>query len=176
MKSFQAVHIEASDAMFSIYMRKFDLPLRQTMWPHKFNGTDEAHQTGQSVKGDIVTSISILMDSMEKYGWDERNLKREFFAHGAIQLGSERSLKRGLSLLKSSMVESLRIGVELDYDVLKRICVTVQRWDMVVFGETCRKHLNLDRDPNSVGYESNCLALLEELTAVGMVFTDCKIQ
>ena len=23
----------------------------------------------------------------------------------------------------------------------------------------------LDRDPNSVGYESNCLALLEELTA-----------
>ena len=148
MQRFQAVHIEASDAMFSIYMRKFDLPLR----------------------------ISILMDSMEKYGWDERNLKREFFAHGAIQLGSERSLKRGLSLLKSSMVESLRIGVELDYDVLKRICVTVQRWDMVVFGETCRKHLNLDRDPNSVGYESNCLALLEELTAVGMVFTDCKIQ
>ena len=49
--------------------------------------------------------------------------------------------------------------------MLKRICVTVQRWDMVVFGETCRKHLNLDRDPNSVGYESNCLALLEELTA-----------
>jgi hypothetical protein len=114
MQRFQAVHIEASDAMFSIYMRKFDPPLRQTMWPHKFNGTDEAHQTGQSVKGDIVTSISILMDSMEKYGWDERNLKREFFAHGAIQLGSERSLKRGLSLLKSSMVESLRIGVELD--------------------------------------------------------------
>ncbi len=36
---------------------------------------------------------------------------------------------------------------------------------MVVFGEKCRKHLNLDRDPNSVGYESNCLALLEELTA-----------
>ena len=114
MQRFQAVHIEASDAMFSIYMRKFDLPLRQTMWPHKFNGTDEAHQMVQSVKGVIVTSISILMDSMEKYGWDERNLKREFFAHGAIQLGSERSLKRGLSLLKSSMVESLRIGIELD--------------------------------------------------------------
>ena len=51
MQRFQAVHIEASDAMFSIYMRKFDLPLRQTMWPHKFNGTDEAHQMVQSVKG-----------------------------------------------------------------------------------------------------------------------------
>ena len=91
--------------------------------------------------------------------------KREFFAHGAILLGSEPSIKRCLALLKSPIVESLRIGVELDYDVLKQICVTVQRRDMAVFGETCRKYLNLDRDPNSPGYESNCLALLDELIA-----------
>jgi hypothetical protein len=36
---------------------------------------------------------------------------------------------------------------------------------MAVFGETCKKYLNLDRDPNSAGYESNCLALLDELIA-----------
>jgi hypothetical protein len=146
-------------------MRKFDMPLQNTLRPHKINGTDEAHQTIQSVRGDIVTSIFIIMDSMEKFGWDERNQKREFFAHGAILLGSEPSIKRGLALLKSPIVESLRIGVELDYDVLKQICVTVQRRDMAVFGETCRKYLNLDRDPNSAGYESNCLALLDELIA-----------
>jgi hypothetical protein len=164
-KSFQSAYIKASGALFSVFMRKFDMPLQNTLRPHKINGTDEAHQTIQSVRGDIVTSIFIIMDSMEKFGWDERNQKREFFAHGAILLGSEPSIKRGLALLKSPIVESLRIGVELDYDVLKQICVTVQRRDMAVFGETCRKYLNLDRDPNSPGYESNCLALLDELIA-----------
>ena len=61
-------------------MRKFDGPLQNTLRPHKINGTDEAHQTIQSVRGDIVTSIFIIMDSMEKFHWDERNSKREFFA------------------------------------------------------------------------------------------------
>ena len=36
---------------------------------------------------------------------------------------------------------------------------------MAVFGEIRRKYLNLDRDPNSAGYGSNCLALLDELIA-----------
>ena len=56
--------------MFNVFMRKFDLPLRNTLRPHKINGTDEAHQTVQSVEGDIVTSFFIIMDSMEKFGWE----------------------------------------------------------------------------------------------------------
>ena len=73
-KSFQTAYLKAGGAMFSVFMRKFDLPLRNTLRPHKINGTDEAHQTVQSVEGDIVTSFFIIMDSMEKFGWDERIL------------------------------------------------------------------------------------------------------
>jgi hypothetical protein len=42
-KSFQSSYIKASGAMFSVFMRKFDGPLQNTLRPHKINGTDEAH-------------------------------------------------------------------------------------------------------------------------------------
>ena len=49
--------------------------------------------------GDIATAIFMILDDTEKYGWNDRNSKREYFAHCEALIAQERSLIRVIELL-----------------------------------------------------------------------------
>ncbi len=53
-----------------------------------------------AVEGDIATAIFMILDDTEKYGWNDRNSKREYFAHSEALIAQERSLIRVIELLR----------------------------------------------------------------------------
>ena len=44
-------------------------------------------------------TICIILDSCEKYGWEERNSLREFFTHGHVLMATETCISRAFTLL-----------------------------------------------------------------------------
>ena len=56
----------------------------------------------------------MILDETEKTGWEERNSKREYFAHCDSMIAREKSLLRAIELLKTPIPASRRIGVTID--------------------------------------------------------------
>ncbi len=64
---------------------------------------------------------------MEKYGWKDRNSKSEYYNHCDVLIASEPSLLKVIKLLQRPMMESLRIGVSMDYAVLNQVAIAFMR-------------------------------------------------
>ena len=64
---------------------------------------------------------------MEKYGWKDRNSKSEYYNHCDVMIASEPSLLKVIKLLQRPMMESLRIGVSMDYAVLNQVAIAFMR-------------------------------------------------
>jgi hypothetical protein len=74
-------------------------------------------------------------------------------------------MKRGFELLRMPIVEAQRLGTVMEFDVFKRFCMTMLRRENAVLGPTVRKYMEVDRDPDSAGYEENCLGMFDEMLA-----------
>ena len=110
-------------------------------------------------------ALFIIIDRMEKHGWNDRNAKREFYSHIDILLASEPSLKRAIALIRMPMVEAKRLNTVLDYEVFKRFCTTLLRRESAVLSSTVSKYADITRDPTDPEYEENLIELLDELLA-----------
>jgi hypothetical protein len=66
-----------------------------------------------------------LLDMNEKTGWIERNAKREFMAHADTLLASEASLKKAITILREAIPDARRIATKVDFEVVRRCCVTI---------------------------------------------------
>ena len=59
----------------------------------------------RACEGDIVSAVFIILDLNEKSGWTERNAKREFYAHAHTIVGSEKSLRHALDIIRKTLAE-----------------------------------------------------------------------
>jgi hypothetical protein len=155
----------ANSALYNFLGRIFEAAMRGTQRPHKIFGTDTAESIVQSCQGDAVMALFIIIDRMEKHGWNDRNAKREFYSHIDILLASEPSLKRAIALIRMPMVEAKRLNTVLDYEVFKRFCTTLLRRESAVLSSTVSKYADITRDPTDPEYEENLIELLDELLA-----------
>ena len=162
--AYQKAYKKANNSLYTFLSKKFEKALTDTHRPYKIVGSDESGIV-QSTEGDAVMSLFIIIDKMEKYGWEDRNAKREFYACCDILIGSEPSMKRGMELLRLPIVEAQRLDTVMEFDVFKRFCMTVLRRENAVLGPTVRKYMEVDRNPDSAGYEENCLGMFDELLA-----------
>ena len=137
----------ANSALYNFLGRIFEAAMRGTQRPHKIFGTDTAESIVQSCQGDAVMALFIIIDRMEKHGWNDRNAKREFYSHIDILLASEPSLKRAIALIRMPMVEAKRLNTVLDYEVFKRFCTTLLRRESAVLSSTVSKYADITRDP-----------------------------
>ena len=62
----------------------------------------------------------VAVDLNEKSGWTERNAKREFYAHAHTIVGSEKSLRHALNIIRKTLAEAKRIRVKIEYEVVRR--------------------------------------------------------
>ena len=162
--AYQKAYKKANNSLYTLLSKKYEKALTDTHRPYKIVGSDESGIV-QSTEGDAAMSLFIINDKMEKYGWEDRNAKREFYACCDILIGSEPSMKRGMELLRLPIVEAQRLDTVMEFDVFKRFCMTVLRRENAVLGPTVRKYMEVDRNPDSAGYEENCLGMFDELLA-----------
>ena len=111
-------------------------------------------------------SICIILDSCEKYGWEERNSLHEFFTHGHVLMATESCISRAFTLLRKPLAKALHMGVTLDYAAFKAILISITRREPAILGEAARPYMKLNRDPQSDGYEDNLLPSLDEVMAI----------
>lgn len=104
--------------MYNVFMRFCDTTMRKRNKPVKVHGSDEKSPLVHAVDGDIAIAIFMILDDTEKYGWNDRNSKREYFAH-CEALIVQASIIRVIELLRKPIPESIRIGVIVEYDTLK---------------------------------------------------------
>ena len=116
-------------------------------------------------------SICSILDSCEKYGWEERNSLHEFFTHGHVLMATESCISRAFTLLRKPLAKALHMGVTLDYAAFKAILISITRREPAILGEAARPYMKLNRDPQSDGHEDNLLPRLYSCraTAVGLV-------
>jgi hypothetical protein len=81
----------------------------------------------RACKDDIVSAIFIILDLNEKSGWTERNAKREFYAHAHAIIGSEKSLRHAIAIIRKTLAEAKRIRVRIEWEVVRSVAVMVQR-------------------------------------------------
>ena len=152
-----------SGALYSILARKFEKAMLITKRPYTVGGTVSSALNGtiMACDGDIVMALFILIDKMEKYGWKDRNSKSEYYNHCDVMIASEPSLLKVIKLLQRPMMESLRIGVTMDYAVLNQVAIAFMRREQGVLSGICRKYQ--DRDDIKDG--NKCLQALDDLIA-----------
>ena len=161
-----AEYIKSSGALYNILSREFDGALRKTHRPYRICGAPDDSKTVQSVEGDPCMSLYVILDSSEKYGWEERNSLREFFTHGHVLMATESCISRAFTLLRKPLAKALHMGVTLDYAAFKAILISITRREPAILGEAARPYMKLNRDPQSDGYEDNLLPQLDEVMAV----------
>jgi hypothetical protein len=86
----------------------------------------------------VVTAIFIILDLNEKTGWTERNTKREFFGHIDVFFGSEKSIKKAVKSVRNCIPDAKRIGVKIDYEIIRRCAIQLQRRDVCFIPITSR--------------------------------------
>ena len=80
---------------------------------HAYLDNTRVSNPGQACEGDIVSAVFIILDLNEKSGWTERNAKREFYAHAHTIVGSEKSLRHALDIIRKTLAEAKRIRVKM---------------------------------------------------------------
>ena len=75
-----------------------------------------------------------VLDLNEKSGWTERNAKREFYAHAHTIVGSEKSLRHALDIIRKTLAEAKRIRVKIEYEVVRRVATMIQRREPTLCG------------------------------------------
>ena len=103
----------------------------------------------------------MILDDTEKYGWNDRNSKREYFAHSEALIAQERSLIRVIELLRLPIPESIRIGVVIEYDTLKKAATMFMRRAGVLLTDICNRYITR----NTAGEETNYIIQFEEMLA-----------
>ena len=88
--------------------------------------------------------------------WKDKNSKSEYYNHCDVMIASEPSLLKVIKLLQRPMMESLRIGVSMDYAVLNQVAIAFMRREQGVLSGICRKYQ--DRDDIKDG--NKCLQAL----------------
>jgi hypothetical protein len=145
-----------SQELYTFLSRSFHDVFKFCEQPYQF-GT---HMSGSSVKavpGDVVTAIFIILDLNEKTGWTERNTKREFFGHIDVFFGSEKSIKKAVKSVRNRIPDAKRIGVKIDYEIIRRCAIQLQRRDVCFIPITSRY---LKADAAALGYEHDALTQL----------------
>ena len=67
----------------------------------KVHGTSDKSPVVYAIEGDFVTTVFMILDETEKTGWEDRNSKREYFAHCDSMVAREKSLLRAIELLST---------------------------------------------------------------------------
>ena len=133
-------YVEQSKELWTFLdARGFADCLAHVMPPHSIT-TCDGDVSMRAVKGDVVMAVFKLLDMNEKTGWVERNAKREFMAHADTLLASEASLKKAIQILRTTIPEARRIATKVDFEVVRRCCVTMGRRD-IVFQHTADKYI-----------------------------------
>ena len=105
--------------------------MRKRNRPMKVHGTSDKAPVIYAIEGDFVTTVFMILDETEKTGWEERNSKREYFAHCDSMIAREKSLLRAIELLKTPIPASRRIGVTIDFETMKKVAVMFTRREHV---------------------------------------------
>ena len=162
-----------SGAVYSVFMRFSDLAMRKANRPVKVHGSAEKSALVHAVDGDIATAIFMILDDTEKYGWNDRNSKREYFAHCEPLIAQENSLIRVIELLRLPIPESIRIGVVIEYDTLKKAATMFMRRAGVLLTDICNRYITR----TTVGEDTNYIITFEEMLAeIHQKLTDCSID
>ena len=154
-------YVNQSGALYSIFMRFSDAAMRKRNRPVKVHGSNEKSALVHAVEGDIATAIFMILDDTEKYGWNDRNSKREYFAHSEALIAQERSLIRVIELLRLPIPESIRIGVVIEYDTLKKAATMFMRRAGVLLTDICNRYITR----NTAGEDTNYIIQFEEMLA-----------
>ena len=85
-------------------------------------------------------------DETEKSGWEDRNSKREYFAHCDSMVAREKSLLRAIELLKTPIPASRIIGVTIDFETIKKVA-SKPAWALRCFAPKPRAKLILRLKP-----------------------------
>jgi hypothetical protein len=109
----------------------------------------------------IVSAIFIILDLNEKSGWTERNAKREFYAHAHTIIGTEKSLRHAIAIIRKTLAEAKRIRVRIEWEVVRSVAVMAQRREPTLI--TITQKYNVDPVGDNVQFSGNALAKLEEL-------------
>ena len=117
----------------------------------------------RACEGDIVSAVFIILDLNEKSGWTERNTKREFYAHAHTIVGSEKSLRHALDIIRKTLAEAKRIRVKIEYEVVRRVATMIQRREPTLINVT--QKYNIDPVGPNAQYQYDALPKLEELLA-----------
>ena len=117
----------------------------------------------RACEGDIVSAIFIILDLNEKSGWTERNAKREFYAHAHTIVGSEKSLRHALAIIRKTLAEAKRIRVKIEYEVVRRVATMIQRREPTLINIT--QKYNVEPTGTNAHLQYDALSKLEELLA-----------
>ena len=160
-------------AMYSVFTRFCENAMRKRNRPMKVHGTSDKAPVIYAVEGDFVTTVFMILDETEKTGWEERNSKREYFAHCDAMIAREKSLLRAVELLKTPIPASRRIGVTIDFETMKKVAVMFTRREHGVLSDVCRKYTQRD----IVGEDANCLIQFDEMLAeISQQLEECSID
>ena len=117
----------------------------------------------RACEGDVVSAIFIILDLNEKSGWTERNAKREFYAHAHTIIGSEKSLRNALAIIRKTLAEAKRIRVKIEYEVVRRVATMIQRREPTLINVT--QKYNIEPTGTNAQFQYDALSKLEELLA-----------
>ena len=144
-----------------MFMRFCDTAMRKRNRPVKVHGSGEKSPLVHAVDGDIATAIFMILDDTEKYGWNDRNSKREYFAHCEAVIAQEASLIRVIELLRKPIPESIRIGVIVEYDTMKKAATMFMRRAGVLLNDICNRYITR----TTPGEDTNYIIQFEEMLA-----------
>ena len=154
-------YVNQSGAMYNVFMRFCDTAMRKRNRPVKVHGSGEKSPLVHAVDGDIATAIFMILDDTEKYGWNDRNSKREYFAHCEAVIAQEASLIRVIELLRKPIPESIRIGVIVEYDTMKKAATMFMRRAGVLLTDICNRYITR----TTPGEDTNYIIQFEEMLA-----------
>ncbi len=112
--AFQKAYKKANNSLYTLLSKKYEKALTDTHRPYKIVGSDESGIV-QSTEGDAAMSLFIINDKMEKYGWEDRNAKREFYACCDILIGSEPSMKQVLQFTCTDVPQGVLYAAMRDH-------------------------------------------------------------
>ena len=162
-----------SGALYNVFTRFCENAMRRRNRPMKVHGTSEKSPVIYAIEGDIVMTVFMILDETEKTGWEDRNTKREYFVHSDSMVAREKSLLRAIELLRTPIPASRRMGVNVDFETMKKIAVMFTRREHGVLSDVCRKYTTRD----IVGEDANCLIQLDEMLAeVAQQLEECSID
>jgi hypothetical protein len=171
---YYAKYVEQSKELWTFLdARGFTDCLAAVMPPHTI-ATCDGDISMRAVKGDVCMAIFKLLDMNEKTGWIERNAKREFMAHADTLLASEASLKKAITILREAIPDARRIATKVDFEVVRRCCVTMGRRD-IVFQHTADKYIARSKDDDFHMIETDALDTLDHFLSEVSVICDDNI-